>query len=321
MKRLLGLTLLGMILLSFLFPSVAISAGTPTEGYGILQVIGNVSKVSIGGKGTLKAPFIIILPAGNYTILSGKKVKIRAEITVKPGKWKVLMLNPPSGKPVIGNATILGTEITYNENIEYPKVESRFSPGFPSVGWGCGGGWAPFYWTDKPYPLSGVDKGGYTGEFLLNGTITACWNRGRREGLFYTLVGPYYQEGIGLKNASFVTPISTLRASSDVDPLKGYLFNVSLISMVTPFVVALPVVPEDVYNVSAVTLQGEQLVIPHIQRVTTYNISVGFDHYLLTATIELAPWASYSLYYNTSTIKNTVRIVEIPFDFEIPVIP
>nr|WP_240913603.1 PEGA domain-containing protein [Thermococcus sp. JdF3] len=80
--------------------------------------------------------------------------------------------------------------------------------------------------------------------------------------------------------------------------------------MVTPFTLILPVIPHDIYNVTAVDYYGGTLRIDHLRKVDTYNLSVGTNHTLLTAVIRLKPEKRYKISYSLKRALELVRVEE-----------
>ncbi|WP_054840406.1 hypothetical protein [Thermococcus sp. JCM 11816] len=92
--------------------------------------------------------------------------------------------------------------------------------------------------------------------------------------------------------------------------VNGYLYNVSSTSMVTPFTIILPVVTQDVYNVTGTTTDGDTITINHIPKTDTYNLSVGLNHTLVTAVVKPRPWEKYGISYSLRTALELIRVRE-----------
>nr|WP_240924290.1 PEGA domain-containing protein [Thermococcus sp. 21S7] len=305
-----GLFLLGVLLLSLL-PAVNAS----NIAYGVLSIKG-AGKVTIDGVGTFTAPVALVLPAGNYTVRVKGDVELEARVFVNHSKLvEVEFRKGNPGELVEGNLTILGVKVTYDQWKNYPVYNSTPSLG---VGRGCGGGWSPFYYTDRPFPMTLMDIGSTVAKLLINDTVMPCYLRdgtqdidGKLEYVSHTIAGPF---GVGggavLKNASFITPLSAVSVASDIQYVKGYVFNASAASMTTPFTVILPVIPRDVYNVTGTSTDGDVIRIEHIPRIDTYNLSVGVNHTLLTAVVKLKPKERYKISYNLKRARDLVRVTE-----------
>lgn len=161
------------------------------------------------------------------------------------------------------------------------------------------------------------DAGDTIAKLTINNTITPCYLRsgiqdinGKLEYIFYTIAGPFGTSGIALKDTSFLTPLSSVEVSSDVELVNGYLYNVSSTSMVTPFTIILPVVTQDVYNVTGTTTDGDTITINHIPKTDTYNLSVGLNHTLVTAVVKPRPWEKYGISYSLRTALELIRVRE-----------
>ncbi|WP_148882833.1 PEGA domain-containing protein [Thermococcus aciditolerans] len=308
--RLKGLFLLGVLLLSLL---PAVNAGN--TAYGVLSIKG-VGEVTIEGVGTFEAPIALVLPAGNYTVKVKGDVELEARVFMNSSRLvEVEFRKGNPGELVEGNLTILGVKVTYDWWKNYPVYNSTPSLG---VGRGCGGGWSPFYYTDRPSPMTLKDIGSTVAKLLINNTVMPCYLRdgtqdinGKLEYVFHTIVSP---GGVGggavLKNVSFITPLSAVSVASDIQYVKGYVFNASAASMTTPFTVILPVIPRDVYNVTGTSTDGDVIRIEHIPRIDTYNLSVGANHTLLTAVIRLKPEKKYKINYSLKRALELVRVEE-----------
>ncbi|KUH33278.1 hypothetical protein APY94_06390 [Thermococcus celericrescens] len=307
--RLKGLFLLGVLLLSLL-PAVNAS----NTAYGVLSIKG-AGKVTIDGVGTFTAPVALVLPAGNYTVRVKGDVELEARVFVNHSKLvEVEFRKGNPGELVEGNLTILGVKVIYDRWKNYPVYNSTPSLG---VGRGCGGSWSPFYYTDRPLPMTLEDVGDTIAKLTINNTITPCYLmsgiqdiNGKLEYIFYTIVGPFGTSGIALKNTSFLAPLSSVEVVSDVEYVGGYLYNVSAASMTTPFTVILPVIPRDVYNVTGTSTDGDVIRIEHIPRIDTYNLSVGVNHTLVTAAIRLKPEKKYKISYSLKRARDLVRVTE-----------
>ncbi|NJE61540.1 PEGA domain-containing protein [Thermococcus sp. 21S7] len=307
--KLKGLLLLGVLLFA-LCPNV--NAGN--TAYGVMSIKG-IKRVTIDGVGTFKAPVVLVLPTGNYTVRTEGAVKLEARVFVNGSRLVEVEFEEAKLKDLVrGNTTILGVKVTYNQWRAYPKLN-----GTPSLGLigGCGGGVGPGYGTTKPYPMSLEDVDNNVAKLHLNNTILPCYLKGRKQNitgkleyLFYTIAGPFGVSGVGLKNASFVTPLSLVNVNADVDYVVGYLFSMSAASMVTPFKLILPTIPEDFYNVTGVTEEGDVIRIEHVPKLDVYNLSVGVNHTLLTAVIQLKPRKRYSITYSLKTALNLIKVKE-----------
>ncbi|WP_158523800.1 PEGA domain-containing protein [Thermococcus henrietii] len=316
MEKVKRLLLISLLILGVL-PGVTASNQTPN--YGVLTVTGSVEKVSIPGVGVFQTPVTLILPAGNYTVLAEGKVELEARVFLNSSKHIIIEFHDTeASKLVNGNTTILGVKVTYDQWKNYPKLN-----GTPSLGLigGCGGSWSPFYYTDKPLPLTLEDVWDDVAKLEINGTVIPCYLRGTREDIsgkleyiFYEIIGSFGTSGLALKNASFITPLSEVSVSSDLKYVQGYVFNVSASSMVVPFKLILPVIPRDVYNVRGVSEEGDVITIKHIPKIDTYNLSVGINHTLLTAVIKLAPHERYSIHYNLKPAVDLIQVTEEPVE-------
>nr|WP_240924291.1 PEGA domain-containing protein [Thermococcus sp. 21S7] len=292
-----GLFLLGVLLLA-LMAITPVDANEPA--YGILSIRGDVDEVTVPEIGTFKVPVSLVLPVGNYTVKVKGDVELEARVFVNSSRLvEVEFRKGNPGDLVKGNLTILGVKVTYDQWKNYPKYNSPPSLGIKR-GYGVGAG----YGTTVPYPMSLVDVGNSVAKLLLNNTVMPS--------LSYTLAGPFGVVGVALRNASFITPLSAVSVASDIQYAKGYLFNISAASMVTPFTLILPVIPHDVYNVTAVDYYGGTLIIDHIPKIDTYNLSVGVNHTLLTAVVKLKPREKYAIKYHLKTAKKLITVKEEP---------
>ncbi|WP_157065488.1 hypothetical protein, partial [Thermococcus celericrescens] len=292
MKRLL---LIG-ILLGALLP---LSAGAQTPTYGMLTITGDIEEVSVQGIGVYPTPVTLVLPVGNYTVRAGSQIELEARVFLNASKLvEVEFRKGNPGELVEGNLTILGVKVTYDWLKNYPKYSSPLSLGLPG---GCGWGWSPFYYTNRPLPMTLVDVGDRAAKLFLNGTVVSS---------SYIIVGPFGVFSTSVKSASFIVPLSEVRVTADVEYVEGYLYNVSSASMVTPFTLILPVVPHDVYDVTGTTTDGDVIRINHIPKVDTYNLSVGVNHTLVTAVVRLRPGKRYGISYSLRTALGLIRVRE-----------
>lgn len=302
MKRI----LLMALLLTALLPNTHAE-----EHYGILSITGDVGQVEIQNVGVFQTPITLALPAGNYTIKAEGEVEFQVKVFLNTSKLIKITLKTPRGTLIEGNASILKTKITYNSWSNHPIHNETPHLG---LGGGCGGGWSPSYWVDHPYPLTALDKGDTLAVFMLNNSFTRCVINGEPAGqIFHVIAGPSFQGGGAIAdNASFVVPFSRVDVDCDVKYSTGYLYSVSTSSMVTPFTILLPVVPQEVHNVTGVDYYGNIILIKRIPKIDTYNLSVGAKQYLLTSVIKLKPNEHYRLKYHLKTAMKAITIEEEP---------